>query len=416
VTGALRRDGFTGLLTLLALVVMVISLVTLLWLESRVRAAIASDIKRTVETFAQTPELGEPHRIEGVRFRRLDSLVDANRGAFIRRIWISKELADGSEHLLWPLTTWHTDPRWRDTVSSWERWDLRAGAGDVQGHLYFDLDPTWLGSIVWAARSVGVLIVIALALLLTRLWGTHRRLEATSDALLERQRELIHIERLALAGQLTANLLHDLKKPVLNIRHGISDLIHAMREFGGPRRALTELQAQTDLFQSILRETNLERFVQSRDEDQEYLDFNEVLRQSAGLVRYEQRDVELAYDLTEDLSAVHGSRHQLVQVFSNLILNAYQAMDGRGRLTLRSGAVPGGVRATVEDTGPGIAPEIRGRLFEPFVTTKATEEGTGLGLVICQMIIEEMRGAIQVLDRPNGGAAFSVTLPVGEGR
>ncbi|MBN1478323.1 hypothetical protein JXA47_16320 [Candidatus Sumerlaeota bacterium] len=408
------RERLTGIIMILALVAMGIGLGTLLWLEGRVEEMMESEINLAAQNFEQLRVLGEPRRPEGIRFSNLRSLVEANRRGFIREIWVSKEMEDGSEHLLWPLTAWFTVPDWRDHVSQWERHDL-GPPDDPLGHLHFDIDRSWLSTTALAARSVGALIVLTLLSLLLHLRGTSHRLEETTDALVARQRELIHIERLALAGQLSANVLHDIRKPVLNIRHGLGDLEQALGEFDGVRKALEELRGQTDLFQSILRETNLERFVQARDGDQEYLDITEVLRHAAALVRYERRDVEVLLDFAPDLPAVLGSRHRLVQVFSNIILNAYQAMEGKGHLTLRAKPLSGGVLVEIEDTGPGIAPEIRDRLFEPFVTTKPTEAGTGLGLMICRLIIEQMGGTIGTRDTGGRGALFAITLPTGEG-
>ncbi len=409
-----RVEGFPVVLAILVLLVMGISLATLLWLESRFEEQVEEDIEHTADLFAQSGALGEPLRPEGVRFRSgLLPLIETNRRGFIRDIWVTKMLGDGTEHLLAPLLGWHTTPNWRARVADWQRRELRVEGGEVSGHLYFDIDETWVARTALAARSVGGLMVLAVVALLTRLWGTSRRLGATTDALLERQRELIHLERLALAGQLSANVLHDLKKPVLNIRHGLDDLAANVRDRAEAKRSLGELQEQTALFQSILRETNLERFVQARDGDLEFLDAGEALRQATGLVQYERRDVEVVFEIADALPAVHGSRHRLVQVFSNLILNAYQAMEGRGRLTLRAASDGGAVLVEIADTGPGIAPALRDRLFEPFVTTKPTDVGTGLGLAICRLIVEEMEGTITAENASGGGAMFRVRLPGG---
>jgi CheY-like chemotaxis protein len=110
---------------------------------------------------------------------------------------------------------------------------------------------------------------------------------------------------------------------------------------------------------------------------------------------------------------------QLQQVFTNLFLNASQAMreaHGQGILTVTTGFAPGGagVVITVADTGPGIKTEHLPRVFEPFFTTKGEGQGTGLGLAICQRIVENHGGRIGVESRPGAGARFRIELPVGE--
>lgn len=410
-----RRGGVViGVLITLVLLVMVISLVTLLWLERRFETALHSEIERTTQVFQQGDVIGEPFRPDGIRYlHRLYPLIQANTGGlFIRDIWVTKKLSDGSDHLLYPLTMWYTDPDWELRVADWERRSLTSDVGDITGHLLFHIDRTWINRTALAARSIGILMALTVLLVTTRLWGTNVKLEATTDALHERQRELIHLERLALAGQLSANVLHDLKKPVLNIRHGLADLREALEGFNGPTQALSEMEEQTNLFKSILRETNLERFVQARDEEHEYLDLNEVLQQAVGLVRYEQGNVELVWKTFDYPPPIHGSRHQLIQVFSNLILNAYQAMGGHGKLTITSEATTGGMLVRITDTGPGLSPKVKSKLFEPFVTTKPAEQGAGLGLMICKMIVESHSGTIEAGDGEGGGTCFSVTLHV----
>jgi signal transduction histidine kinase len=108
---------------------------------------------------------------------------------------------------------------------------------------------------------------------------------------------------------------------------------------------------------------------------------------------------------------VNGDAEQLNQVFVNLLLNAIEATPAGGLINVSASVLPesGMIRVSVSDTGPGIAPEIMGRLFEPFATTRA--KGTGLGLPICHRIVTEHKGSIIVENMEQGGARLIVDLP-----
>ena len=119
-------------------------------------------------------------------------------------------------------------------------------------------------------------------------------------------------------------------------------------------------------------------------------------------------------ELAPDLPEIEALGSELNQVWTNLIDNAIDAMDGTGTLTVRAEADPesDGVRVSVCDTGPGIPDGIRQRLFEPFYTTKPPGKGTGLGLHISHTVVARHGGRIDVDSSP-GGTCFVVTLPVG---
>jgi signal transduction histidine kinase len=102
---------------------------------------------------------------------------------------------------------------------------------------------------------------------------------------------------------------------------------------------------------------------------------------------------------------------ELNQVWTNLIHNAIQAMDGRGEILIETKVEKGGVEVAIQDTGPGIEPDVAARIFEPFFTTKAKGEGTGLGLSISARIVEKHGGTIRVDSRP-GRTRFEVRLPI----
>jgi signal transduction histidine kinase len=127
------------------------------------------------------------------------------------------------------------------------------------------------------------------------------------------------------------------------------------------------------------------------------------------------QDLKLHLDVEPDLPRVALALEQLVQVFLNLVLNGVDACKKGGSITVRARA-SSGVTIEVEDTGPGVAPEIRDRLFEPFVTTKEVGKGTGLGLAVCRGLVESVGGNIALDAEYTGGARFVVTLPAGVAR
>jgi len=108
---------------------------------------------------------------------------------------------------------------------------------------------------------------------------------------------------------------------------------------------------------------------------------------------------------------IRGSAERLSQVWMNLIRNAVQAMNFRGTLTLRTRTDDAGVTVSVIDSGPGISPEIRDRIFDPFFSTKKADSGMGLGLDICRKIVESHKGTIAFDSRP-GNTVFKVTFPL----
>jgi signal transduction histidine kinase len=138
------------------------------------------------------------------------------------------------------------------------------------------------------------------------------------------------------------------------------------------------------------------------------------LEQTLVILRHRLRDVEVRTEFADDLPPIEAFGSELNQVWTNLIDNAVDAMDGRGELTLRAEPEPSpdgiGVRVTVSDSGSGIPPEIRDRLFEPFFTTKEPGRGTGLGLHISHGVVARHGGRIEVESEP-GDTRFVVTLP-----
>jgi len=123
-------------------------------------------------------------------------------------------------------------------------------------------------------------------------------------------------------------------------------------------------------------------------------------------------DVEVVRDYAKDLPHVCGRTGELNQVWTNLLDNAIDAVDGHGRITIRTATENGRVLVEIADDGPGIPEDVRERIFEPFYTTKDVGEGTGLGLDIShRVVVEDHKGDIRVLSEP-GDTRFQVRLPI----
>ena len=234
---------------------------------------------------------------------------------------------------------------------------------------------------------------------------------------MERQREaMYHREKLAEMGSLLAGVAHELNNP-LTVVIGRITLLRATME-GGPRaEGLDKAAAAADRCVRIVR--NFLALARQRPPERQKTSLNQVVREAVELLAYLLRvnNVEVSFALAEDLPALWADSHQLHQVVVNLITNANQAMqEGAGprRLTFttRSDAERRRVIIEVADTGPGIPPAVQKRIFEPFFTTKPAGQGTGLGLPMCQGIVEGHGGSIRVESAPGHGARFVVELPV----
>jgi signal transduction histidine kinase len=121
--------------------------------------------------------------------------------------------------------------------------------------------------------------------------------------------------------------------------------------------------------------------------------------------------VNVEIDAKPHLPPIKGNSGKLQQVFLNLFLNARDAMEGGGQLTIRTAAEDGMVRVEVSDTGSGIPQEHLARIYDPFFTTKGARKGTGLGLAVTYGIVKEHGGTIEVESRPGSGTRFHLEFP-----
>jgi PAS domain S-box-containing protein len=272
------------------------------------------------------------------------------------------------------------------------------------------------------------------------------------------QRQVLQTEKLASIGQLAAGVAHEINNPMgfihanlFQMAEYVQDLVSLWKGVTALRRAVAsgsfedvrrEATALDDLEQEVDSEYLLSDFAKAvresmegserirhivRDlrafshQDTEELvdaDVNQCLDSTANIVWTMMKHSVVLTREYEDLPRVRCHPMQLKQVFMNLIVNAYQAIEqavGQGRvpgeIRLRTGRRGDGVWASVEDNGPGIPPEHLERIFDPFFTTKEVGVGTGLGLSTSFNIVRRHNGSLRVTSRPGEGARFEVFLP-----
>ncbi len=218
---------------------------------------------------------------------------------------------------------------------------------------------------------------------------------------------MVRADRFAAVGELATGLAHEIKNPLA----GLSGALELLEEdlAGSPRaEVVSEMRHQVNRLGNTME--SLLSFARPAKARLRTTDVNVTLEKVLFLVRQQRRAaaVTVAFDAGKDLPAVLADPNQLEQVFLNICLNACQAMDGKGRLSIRTFEVEGRVAVEIEDSGPGIPAEVRPHVFKPFFTTK--REGNGLGLAISARIVAEHGGHIGYRCPPTGGTTFAVTL------
>ncbi len=279
-----------------------------------------------------------------------------------------------------------------------------------------------------------------------RLEASHSELEAACRNLQAQQATILQQDRMACIGQLAASVAHDINNPIgfvygnlevlKNYWHKLTGFIaeqdnalqhlpssEVKKRIDERRRAL-KVDYVLDEFNAVLDESlegtqrvnqivlNLKGFARLDEKETRLADIHECLESTLNIVRNELRykaDIKKEYG---DIPQLVCFPQQLNQVFMNLLINAAQAIENWGEITIRTWADQKNVFVAISDTGCGIPEEHCDRLFEPFFTTKASGVGTGLGLSIVREIIKKHHGEITVTSRSGCGTVFTVRLPL----
>lgn len=223
--------------------------------------------------------------------------------------------------------------------------------------------------------------------------------------------ELRRSEHLASLGLLLAQVAHEIRNPLAGISSTVQLWERLPAEFRTPE-SLQSVKMAVDRLNALL--SHLLYFSRNETTDRSAVDLNGVVKETVELIRAQasQQNVEVELILDPQLPTLMGSPSALRQVALNLATNALQAMPHSGRLTCRTRYQPAVGKITMEimDTGPGIDPTVRSRLFEPFFTTR--QYGTGLGLALCREIVLKHDGRIELEPVTPHGTLCRVELPI----
>lgn len=238
---------------------------------------------------------------------------------------------------------------------------------------------------------------------------SHRRLK-------ESQQQLIQAEKLTSLGQLAASIAHEVNNPLSGILTYTQLLEKKIKTDNYDKNmALNYLsRMESELVRSTKLIRNLLDFARQSAPAFRQVNVNEVVNRAFDLTSHsaQLQHIEVIKELDPALPNLMADFDQLQQVFTNLILNAIQAMPNGGRLIVRTFKREGQVVVEVQDTGCGISPENMQKLFTPFFTTKKEVKGVGLGLAVSYGIIQRHNGKIDVKSKEGEGSTFTVSLPI----
>jgi two-component system sensor kinase FixL len=240
-------------------------------------------------------------------------------------------------------------------------------------------------------------------------------LRAAQVRLQEQQNELLHVARLSELGQMAATLAHEVNQPLAAISNYLRAGLRLLAQDGPAARskldeAIGKAADQAARAGEIIR--RLRSLAKRSESDPRPESIDRIVDEAIALAAIDarQRGVQLRIDPAAADELVLADRVQIQQVLLNLTRNALEAMEGEPRreLLVTTAARDGVVEVSVRDTGPGLAPDVVERLFQPFVTTK--DSGMGIGLSICRKIIDAHGGRLWAAGNPGGGTIFTFTL------
>jgi two-component system NtrC family sensor kinase len=228
----------------------------------------------------------------------------------------------------------------------------------------------------------------------------------------ELERRLVQADKLSSIGLLAAGVAHEVNTPLAVISTYAQMLAKQISEDEQKSKLLDKIAKQTFRASEIVN--SLLSFSRTSPSEFVEVDMSKVIQETLNLVEHQLRNsaIQVQLDAPPLMPPIKGNAGKLQQVFLNLFLNARDAMEGGGMLSVHAWSENGFARIDVSDNGQGIAPEYLERIYDPFFTTKAARKGTGLGLSVSYGIVREHGGSIEVESHPGAGSRFRVELPL----
>ncbi len=247
------------------------------------------------------------------------------------------------------------------------------------------------------------------------------RVEDKTNELKRAHEHVVHVEKMASIGKMAAVVAHEINNPLSGILTYAKLLKKWVEKVEGNEQKRVEIRECLDLVESESKRCgdlvkNLLMFSRTAPMNLEWADVNQVVDRCIRLVQHhlDLGNVQLQVETAPDLPVLHCDPAQVEQVLLALVMNAIDAMPRGGNLMVRTRSLPQSrqIEIQVRDDGVGIPPDLLPRLFEPFLTTKETGKGVGLGLAISKTIVERHGGVIEVESQPGRGTTFYIFLPV----
>jgi signal transduction histidine kinase len=224
----------------------------------------------------------------------------------------------------------------------------------------------------------------------------------------------IHTEKMSALGRMAAGIAHEINNPLAGILLFSSNLSKKVPEKGPMKEGLDIIIRETVRCKTIIQE--LLEFSRDREPQKEMVNPNTILEKALKMLENEFRlhHIQIEKQLSDDLQETMLDENQIEQIFVNLLLNAVQAIEEKGVITVTSRMDENREKALIEiaDTGSGIASENMAKIFEPFFSTKP--KGTGLGLAVSYAIVKNHQGDINAVSKPGEGTRFVLEFPIME--
>lgn len=264
--------------------------------------------------------------------------------------------------------------------------------------------------------ACATLIILAVSTLLVR--SMVNQIEKANRQRLDLMNRVRQAEKMALVGRLAAGVAHEINNPLQIIGDQAGWILELLDD--DPERQPENLQEYRTATGKIREQVKRASVITHRllgfsrkESGLAEVDMNQALEESLSFVESEARRHRIVIKkvLAEDIGPIQSNGSQLQEVFLNILNNAMDAIGEDGEIAITTGKTENRIAIEFADNGPGMPEEVRGRIFDPFYTTKAKGKGTGLGLSISYSIMQRLGGDIQVRNRRRGGCVFTVIVP-----